>query len=503
MSNENVYLSFDTKRTVNAQVFLDFDARNTFPCSDLDYSDLSINLGSHTLSDTFQMQIPNGNLGFDYLVEGTLEDFPYQFKVEEIEEQNKMMSYIGRYSSDKLLYTTYTLSISYSKSVHDNQEPENVSYSVRALMQKMCSHLGFTLIYNAWDWQYPLNKIGEDDDYWYFGLKGTYASLMNQIFGWLSDLPHIDFNVYIREGILLYVVQRGHEDGGTVTITNPAFPYRIQKRRIRTEWQGNNTKKEKQYDDPENQVPFTGTIQWGDISITYEEGYVVRETDNQGNTTTYTYTEINDAKYVSRKKTENVNTGSSTDTVYDYRHFGDEIYLAKETQTVITVEGEPPATIEEREVTVTTHTPTGNGWYGHNVLDEEGNIIQTSLSQGAPGNSVSPYMVEQTQAGFNTLTQQIVHDIIEGLLEYLHPPLINTTYPVKDQTTIRNLIDATDWLNGKTEEKVTLEVLNSNHIIDFNDVISFKGNTYRLESNNVRHSAEYGLRQSIVIVRWY
>ena len=502
MSNENVSLSFDTKRTVYADVSIDFDARNIFPCSDLDYSDLSINLGSHTLSDTFQMQIPNGNLGFDYLVEGTLKDFPYQFKVEEIEEQNKMMTYTGRYSSDKLLYTAYTLSVRYSKSLHD-KEPENVSYSVRALMQKMCSCLGMTLVYKAWDWQYPLNKLNETDDYWYFGLKGTYASLINQIFGWLGDLPHLDFNVFIREGNLLYVVQRGHEDGGTVTITNPAYPYRIQKRRIRTEWQGNNTKQEKQYDDPENQIPFTGTIRWGDISITYEEGYVVEETDNQGNTTTYTYITIDDAKYISRKETTNDITGGSTLVVYEYQKFGAEIYLSKETQTVTTVEGEPPATIEETEVTVTTHTPTGNGWYGHNVLDEDGNVVQTSLSQGAPGNSVSPYMVSQTQAAFNSLTQQIVQDILDAFLEYLHAPLVSTTYPVKDQTTIRNLIDATDWLNGKTEEKVTLEVLNMNHIIDFNDLISFKGNTYRLESNNVRHSAEYGLRQSIVIVRWY
>jgi hypothetical protein len=45
--------------------------------------------------------------------------------------------------------------------------------------------------------------------------------------------------------------------------------------------------------------------------------------------------------------------------------------------------------------------------------------------------------------------------------------------------------------------------LNSNHIFDFNDIIRFRDHDYHLETNNIRHSAEYGLRQAIEIVRWY
>lgn len=495
----DVSLQFDAKRTVRAVVDMNFDARNIFPASEIDYSDLSISLNSHTLSDTYEMTVPKGNLNFDYLVEGSLLDLNYEFRVEGITERNKMMTYEGRYSSDKLLFTNYRLSVPYRKT---SEEPSNPSYSVRALMQKMCNHLGLYLSYQAMDWYYPLNKLNEDEHYWYYGLSGTYQSLISSLFGWLSQLPHIDFNVFIRDGIL-YVLQRGHEDGGTVTINKTVYPPTINKRRIRTEWQGSgNTQQEKTFDDDE-QVPFTGTIRFGDIYRTYEEGYLVEEMDSQSNETKYYYIELNKQKYLSRKLVENSQTHGSTEVVYQYKVLGNEVFLIQETQTVTTVEGTPPETVTTTEVTVTEHAPIGNGWFGHTVKDVEGNVVQTSISQGSSANSVSPYMVNKTQGVFNTMTQQIVADVIAGLLEYLHPPLIGTNYPVTDRNTIEYLIDQTDWLNNRIEEKVTLEVVGIDHVIDFNDVISYGGNSYKLESNHIRHDAESGISQSLTIVRWY
>lgn len=510
MSNVNVNLLFDTKRTVYAQVDYLFDARNSFPCSNIDYSDLSITLGAHTLSDTFELSIPKGNLNFDYEVEGTLADMHYNFKIEEITERNQMMTYHGRYSTDKLLYTNYRLTVSYSK---QSAEPEKPSYSVQSLMQKMCSHLGLNLSFKAHNWYYPLNKLNEDDDYWYYGITGTYQNIISQLFGWLSDLPHIDFNVFIRQGTL-YVIQRGFEDGNTVTIADAFFPYTSTKRKMRTEWQGSgNTQDEKTYDD-ENQVPFTGKIAWGDVYITYVDGYVTEEKDAEGNETEYRYIEINKQKYVSKKtivKDDRHETqgggqeGTLTTTTvnYDYKTLGNEVYLAKETQEIVKEVTEEGTTTITTETTVTTHIPNGTGWYYHTTKDDEGNVLNTGISQGAPGNSVSPYMVDKTQVVFNTLTQQIVQDILEGILAYLHPPLVSTNYPVADRNTIEWLIDQTDWLNNKTEERVTLDYYSTTHIVDFNDLIVWKGNTYRLESNNVRHSAEEGIRQSLTIVRWY
>ena len=503
----NVNLSFDSKRNVYAQVDMLFDAKRVFPASDIDYSNLSISLNSHTLSDTFDMTVPKGNLDIDYECEGTLLDMPYSFKIDSITERNGIMTYTGRYSSDKLLYTNYRLWVSYTKSIHE-EEPQNVSYSVRALMQKMCNQLGLGLSFQCMDWQYPLNKLNEDDQFYYFGITGTYQNLISQLFGWLSDLPHIDFNVFIRSGVL-YVIQRGHETGGTVTVTKAVFPYTVQKRRIRTEWQGSgNTQAEKTVDDEDAQVPFTGKIQFQDIEMTYENGYLMTEKDGDGNETEYTYIELNKQKYISRKETNNTVTGGSTVVVNDYQILGNQVYLIKETQTVTKVtdpETNPPTT--ETETTETVHVPVGNGCFVHTVKDGDGNVVQSSTSQGSPSNTVSPYMVDKTQEIYNTMTQQIVADILAGLLEYLHPPLIATNYPVKDRQTIEYLVNQTDWLNNKFEEKVTLELaedeISEPHAIDFNDVISFRGNSYRLESNHITHDAENGIRQNLTIVRWF
>ena len=112
-------------------------------------------------------------------------------------------------------------------------------------------------------------------------------------------------------------------------------------------------------------------------------------------------------------------------------------------------------------------------------------------------------MVNKTQEAFKSLEVEIAEEIISGILRYLHPPLIPTNYPVKDRQTVMNLIDATDWLDGRIEERVTLEVLNGTHIFDFNDVLTWNGNRYYLVSNSIRHSAENGLRQGLEIVRWY
>lgn len=500
-------INFHTKRTVKAVINRSYDTRYVVPVSNVDYSDLNITLGSHTLSDTFSLQTPLNPLDIDYEVRGTLQDFDYWFKVESVSERNRLFSFTGRYSTDKLKYTYYRLVLRYSKQQYE-EEPKNVSYSSRALMELLARGLGLTLVYQAWDWLYPVNKLDEDDYYYYFGLTGTYGSLIANLFGWLGDLPHIDFNVFIRTD-KLYVIQRGQETGNTVTVSDCGFPYSVTKNRVHTEWNGSGGKDEDKQEDPDNMVPFSGTIQWGDVSITYENGYVMRETDGNGNETTYTYIEHGDVDgnmqtYLKVKETLNATNGTASKTEYEYQDFGTEYYLSMETVYTDGDYNNGHPDYSSADVAITTHTPIGNGgWYGHTTKDADGEILDTGLSQGAPGNSVSQYMVDKTQEAFKSLEVEIMEEIIAGILRYLHPPLINTNYPVKDRQTIERLVDATDWLNNRIEERVSLEVLNSNHIFDFNDIIRFRDHDYHLETNNIRHSAEYGLRQAIEIVRWY
>ena len=505
---------FDAKRTVYGTKTVRADARCSVPVGNVDYSDINITLGSHTLSDTYTMQVPVNSLGIDAEVKGTLKDFNYKFKVEEVSESNSRFSYTGRYSSDRLLYTNYTLTYVYDidPTDPDDKPPESINVSSRYIASLLASSLGLQLHYQAWDWRYPLSQTGQSKDgrHYYYGISGTYAALISQLFGWLSDLPHVDFNVFIRENGL-YIIQRGAETGSTYNLSNQhlGWPYSVNKRRVRTEWQGNADKPQDEYSDPDAQEPFSGTIMFGPCRITYENGYLISEENTEtGSVTTYTYTDIpdkdgNNQKYLQKKETVERSEESCSKTEYEYSNFGDELYLSCERVYTNGSYGQGGADYTDADVVTTTHTPIGNGWYGHTTYNSDGETTDTSLSQGAPGNTVSQYMVNKTQEAFKSLEVEIAESIISGILRYLHPPLIPTNYPVKDRQTVMNLIDATDWLDGRIEERVTLEVLNSNHIFDFDDILTFRGNRYYLVSNSVRHSAENGLRQGLEIVRWY
>jgi hypothetical protein len=92
-------------------------------------------------------------------------------------------------------------------------------------------------------------------------------------------------------------------------------------------------------------------------------------------------------------------------------------------------------------------------------------------------------------------------EIVEALFRFLSPPCVSTSYPVMDDSTIRTLVNATDWLNNRTEETVTLTTVDA-HIIDTTQAVSYNGNVYAVESNAITHGVN-GLRQALTLKRWY
>lgn len=499
--------TFDLEREVTVNKTLYADLLLSVPASNIDNNttDLSITLGSKTLSDTFNLSTVDLGLSIGEEVEGTLKDFNYKFVIEEINEQNKRFSYVGNYDVNKLHYTNYSVTI---RRYYSDNAPSTIGLSSRIIMEGLCYGLGLTLVYKATEWTYPLPQISSSNNYYTYGLKGTYATVINQLFGWLSDLPHIDFNVFIR-GNYLYVLQRGREDGNRYTIQTLGFPYSIQKRKVRTEWQGGGETElpQRELDTPAEKEPFSGTISFGDSSLTYQNGYLV--TERRGHTTTtYAYEDKADGqgniqKYLSVKETVDTDTETCAKSIYYYDTLGAEVYVCRE---VVYTDGDYSnrrTDYSTAEITTTTHSPLGNGWYGVTVYNTENEVVSTSLAQGAPGNTVTQYMVDKINDNMNQAWRDVTKDIIDLALYFAHPPLTNTNYPVQDRSTLEALIDATDWLDGRTEERITLDVLNSNHIFDFNDIITFNSNTYKLESNNITKTAENGLRQHLEIVRWY
>ena len=81
--------------------------------------------------------------------------------------------------------------------------------------------------------------------------------------------------------------------------------------------------------------------------------------------------------------------------------------------------------------------------------------------------------------------------------------LYDTSFPVADVPTLKAITAAINWLNRKIKETVTFDLYDFPHVIDFNDKIIFRGQTYFLESNTVVRTPRITNKQSLKIVRWY
>ena len=514
---------FDLLRTVSNEVTKHFDFRVNVPYANVDFSRLNITLQANALSDTFNMTVPKGTPVINDIIEGSIYGWEYSFAVEETNEQNQVIDYLGRYDCNKLRYTNYRYTTQHryrpmGVPVGDNSysPPSRFGVSTRTIIGYIASQLRLNLVYRAEDWKYPLNLVGQDDTYGFYAISGTYQSILTQMFGWLKDLPNIDFIVTIRKDTL-YVIQRGKENiSYEITDNLIEFPPIVNKKRLHTEWSGNSDNAQNDLIPENEQVPFTGKIEYLGTELYFEEGllkYEKNEDDGMGQRTDYDYEFLEDESgtpqpYLRFKETLNIddsltNSGSCSKTEYHYAFLGNEIYLASEIEYTggEVVNGVPDYT--DADVKEHQHVPLGNGWYGHKTVDVVENVVlNSSLSQGKSGNSVSRYMVDKVQAELNAEMHYLTEFLITMAMYFLNPPLIPTDYPVMNNDFIEKLIENTDWLNNKTEETVTLTFLGQD-IIDMTKKISYKNNIYYLESNNITWDAETGIRQNIVMKRWY
>ena len=152
------------------------------------------------------------------------------------------------------------------------------------------------------------------------------------------------------------------------------------------------------------------------------------------------------------------------------------------------------------ESTVTRNVPIGNGWYGTTVINMKdsatGEIISSNISQGAPGNKVSQYLVDSSNDSLkpeNSSRQMVIP--LRGVAR------ARQTYPVADRNTLQAIATCLDNYEGKEEITLRGEIVNDNHIYTYDDKIIYKGNEYYLVSNNITKTANT-VRQSITAVRW-
>ncbi|MCI6172541.1 MAG: hypothetical protein MR665_10160 [Selenomonas bovis] len=443
----------------------------------------SMTLGELTLSDTYHIETVQP-LAIEAEVAGKLLDYPFRFLVEETSQQDLIQTAKGTYSRDKLLYTAINVCV----------DEANVSYYAEGIADA----LGLALDFRCDDF-IPSQDFEES------GM--TYQDFISALFGWTAKLPHRQVNVFIR-GDTLHIIQRGQEDAVTDITDWPHTRPTVDRKLVRSLWHsGRENESDQAHSDAEDApVPFTGTISLGEISRTYDNGFLVRETNENG-VTDYTYTD----GYLTRKRTHNKD-GSTSLTEYAYAKTGRDIYLFKETErtTEAADDGKEHDEYDWQDwdrsgsERVTYHAPLGMGWYATTVY-VDGENTGSTLSQGKPGGKASRYTIDQSNLSLGS------HYVrVEGKDGPSAASLIDTEFPVKDENYLAMLTEEIEWLNRRTKETVTMEIVSRvrngvpevKHILDFTERVRFEGSEYFLVSNQVTLTPR-SLRQSITIARWY
>ena len=478
----------DTKRRLIRQSRILADTRIEIPHT-LTYAEFrergirsfSVTLGELSLSDNIQLETVQP-LSVGACVEGRVMDYAFRFLVEETSQRGIVQSVKGTYSKDTLLYTPIHIYVERAK--------------VSRYAAEIAAALGLKLHRLTDDFTPSQNFEGS-------GM--TYHDFISALFGWTAKLPQRQINVFIR-GDTLHIIQRGMEES-VVDITNwPHAQPTVEQKLLRSVWHSANNNHESGAHNEEDTapVPFTGTISFKEISRTYSNGFLVRETNENGYST-YFY----DGEYLAEKRTHNVD-GSTSRTDYAYATTGRDVYLFKEWErtTEAVNDGKKHTEYdwedwsnEKGTERSTYHAPLGYGWYATTVY-VDGVLEGSSLSQGKPGGKASQFTVEQSNLSLGA------HYASDDTLPY--SSLIDTEFPVVGTDYLRALTREIEWLNRRTQETVTLEIRarirsgvpDIDHIVDFTKRIRFEGYEYFLQSNTVELTPRL-LRQTIKMVRWY
>ena len=477
----------DTKRRLIRQLRILADTRIEIPHT-IRYAEFrergirsfSVTLGELSLSDNIQLETVNP-LSIGANVQGRVMDYDFRFLVEETSQRGIVQSVKGTYSKDTLLYTPIHIYVERAK--------------VSRYAAEIASALGLQLHRLTDDFTPSQNFEGS-------GM--TYHDFISSLFGWTAKLPQRQINVFIR-GDTLHIIQRGMEES-VIDITNwPHAQPTVERKLLRSVWHSSHNDSTGAHNEEDTSpVPFTGTISFKEISRTYSNGFLVRETNENGYST-YSY----DGEYLAEKRTHNVD-GSTSRTDYTYASTGRDVYLFKEWErtTEAVNDGKKHTEYdwedwsrEKGTERITYHAPLGYGWYATTVY-VDGVLEGSSLSQGKPGGKASQFTVEQSNLSLGA------HYASDDTLPY--SSLIDTEFPVVGAEYLRMLTKEIEWLNRKTQETVTVEIRariqngipDIDHIVDFTERIRFEGYEYFLQSNTVELTPRL-LRQTIKMVRWY
>lgn len=455
----------DTCRILRHEYAIHADTLRTleYQAKDIKPQSISIELAKGQLTDTFTMVTPV-DMDLEMVIKGKLLDWDYSFKAYESSGQGLMRTITGMYDIDQLLYTPFTYSYTGAS-------------TAKAHAARVAAMMGKQLVWYADDFTPSSSFSGIDG--------ATLQNIIGGLFGWAGNVPQDWINVLLR-GDSLKVIQRGHEPN-TIDLTHTKHSRpSIDRRLMRSVWSGTVGGHSARKHITIEPLGFYGTIRYGESMVTYVDGLVTREvTKTAEGTTTSTY-DYSDG-YLTKKVT--VTPDETITTTYDYAITLNDRYLASE--KAVTKEKDGNTTSE----TLTQHVYLGNGWYGTTVY-VDGEFNNSSVSNGKPGGKASKYIVDQSNLNLGGKYPDNSGESYQGAA------LFDTSFPISDTATLKKLTKDIEWLNRKTEEKVSMDIWQYPHLIDFTDKILFNGAAYFLESNQVTQTPRE-LKQTVTMIRWY
>lgn len=480
-----VSLKADTTRNVINRVTIHADAVRNIPRVIENYTgsgiqSVSLTLAEKTLSDTFRMVTANP-FSLQDTVQGRLLDFPYTFKVETTSQRDLMQTLTGMYDVDTLLYNPIKYTVTNdeketyrAKITNDTYGTQGIIRGVRAstIARKCCAGINKNAVI-AFDDFFPSSAQDE--------AITNYQSILSGVFSWTSQVPRRQINVFMRQGNV-HFLQRGHESGvinlDSYTHTRPT----VDRSLVRTMWA-----RERDFYNP-----MTGSSGvWGDW-------YIVSMTDpdiNHGGAGAQVPERTISGDGLVQSTVERVQSEDGEiviTTEYDYTDTGRTKFLTREIITKVQ-NGE---LIEKRTI---DHFPLENGQRYSVSYDDEGNTA-SGLGTYPFADSMNEYAEEtwELTRGGHWVTNN--GDTMQD----------SNKFPVNDRDTVAALYAELKWMNRRTQETVSLDVVGNvvdgvseiTHVFDFLTRYQLGGAEYYLVSNTVNFNPRQ-LIQTLTLVRWY
>jgi hypothetical protein len=474
-----------TSRALINTVTLHADAERVLPFSVSFTSgtgglnNITMTLAEKTLSDTFRMMSATP-YNLQDVIQGAFFDFGYKFRVESTSQRDLMQTVNGTYDVDELLYNPIKYHVNpsdkhaYYPKRTNTQSGQQVLYGITAaqVAALCCAGINKTAVCYFDDF-FP--SSAQDD------VITNYQSVLSGVFGWTAQVPRRQINVFMRGGNV-YFLQRGKEAGvidlDDYTHSRPT----IDRSLVRTMWA-------RRADFYDSMNGSTGI--WGDW---YIESISDPDINHGGNGTTPPDVTLDSDGLVERtvEHVDNEDGELVITTDYEYTSTGRSRFLTREIQTTRR-DGE---IIEQRTI---DHYPLENGQRYSVGTDADGNT-SSGLGTYPYADSMNRYAGEiwKLTRGGRWVTNN--GDTIAD----------SNSFPVNDRATIEAIYSELKWMNRKTMERVTVDIIGTeaqgvssvNTVFDFFNRYELDGNEYYLVSNTVSYTSRQFV-QTLNLVRWY